>query len=159
VTIAATLAIAFGLAFPELQRQCVRFASVEILPLIKPQAPAAPALPATRHDSTVEPVIQSVATQASEPFMGPLIPLEIPVELKSKIQSEVRVDVLVAIDQEGNVTNARVASASGENTQPLEAEALRAARQSRFRPAREGDKKVPSEMVLTFLFKPEMRAF
>jgi outer membrane biosynthesis protein TonB len=41
----------------------------------------------------------------------------------------------------------------------LVTEALRAARQSRFRPAREGEKTVQSQMVLTFLFKPDTDEF
>jgi outer membrane biosynthesis protein TonB len=41
----------------------------------------------------------------------------------------------------------------------LAPEALRAARQSRFRPAREGEKTVQSQMVLTFQFKPESDEF
>jgi len=94
-----------------------------------------------------------------EPFVGPLIPLEIPANVKTKIQSEVRVDVVVAIDQAGNVTAARVASTKGDRARLLVTEALRAARQSRFRPAREGEKTVSSEMVLTFLFKPDSEEF
>jgi TonB family protein len=157
VTIAATGAILFGLAFPEMQRQWVRFATVEILPLVKPKPPSAPVLPVAgaARRATVQPVMQSVAARSAEPFTGPVIPLVIPDAMKSQIQSEVRVDVLVTIDEEGAVTAARVASTHGENAELLVTEALRAARQSRFRPAREGEKTVQSRMVLTFLFKPE----
>ncbi len=158
VSVAAAIAIVAGLAFPEIQRQWVRFASVEIMPLVKPQPPAAPPL-ATPQKSTTRPAIQNVATHSLEPFAGPLIPLEIPANVKSKVQSEVRVNVVVAIDREGNVTGARIASTKGESAPLLETEALRAARQSRFRPAREGEKTVPSQMVLTFLFKPDSNEF
>jgi TonB family protein len=158
VSVAAGIAIAAGLAFPELQRQWVRFASVEIMPLVKPHPPSAPPL-ATPQTSTTRPAIQKVATRSLEPFEGPLIPLEIPANVKAKVQSEVRVNVVVAIDREGNVTGARIASSKGESAPLLETEALRAARQSRFRPAREGEKTVPSQMVLTFLFKPDSNEF
>ncbi len=161
VTIASMAAIVAGLAFPDLQRQWERFASVEILPTVKPQplaVPVLPAIPASQH-SVVQPVVKTVAAQSAEPFVGPLIPLDVPSELKPKIQSEVRVDVVVAIDEEGKVTAARVASTKGESASLLVTEALRAARQSRFRPAREGEKTVQSKMVLTFLFKPESDEF
>jgi len=161
VTAAAAVAILAGLAFPELQRQWVRFATVEILPTVKPQPPSAPALhpiPASQN-SIVQPVVKTVAAQSPEPFVGPLIPLDVPSNLKPKIQSEVRVDVVVAIDQEGKVTAARVASTQGERAALLVTEALRAARQSKFRPAREGEKTVQSQMVLTFLFKPDTDEF
>ncbi len=156
IAIAAAIAIAAGLAFPEMQHQWMRFSSVETLPIIKPKPPAAPALPQV---SAPQPPIKNVAAQSSEPFIGPLIPLEVPAKVKSKVQSEVRVDVVVAIDPDGNVTGARVKSTQGESARLLVTEALRAARQSRFRPAREGQKTVPSRMILTFLFKPESTEF
>jgi outer membrane biosynthesis protein TonB len=161
VTIAATAAILFGLAFPELQRQWVRFATVDILPLVRPKPPAAPVLPVMTAQSkpTERPVIQSVVARSQDPFVGPLIPLEVPANVKSKIQSEVRVDVVVAIDEQGNVTGAHVTSTKGDSAQLLVTEALRAARESRFRPAREGEKTVQSRMVLSFLFKPESNEF
>ncbi len=166
VTIASAAAILLGLAFPEMQQQWTRFASVEVLPMVKPKPPAAPVLPVSkpvvRPLAEAAPVVSDVRTVADrspEPFVGPLIPLDIPAKVKAKIQSEVRVDVVVAIDEEGNVTGAHVASTKGERSHLLETEALRAARQSRFRPAREGEKTVPSQMVLTFLFKPESNEF
>ncbi len=88
-----------------------------------------------------------------------MIALDVPSNLKPKIQSEVQVNVVVAIDQAGNVTNARVASTKGDSASLLAPEALRAARQSRFRPAREGEKTVQSQMVLTFQFKPDSDEF
>jgi TonB family protein len=103
--------------------------------------------------------MKTVAAESTEPFVGPLIPLDVPSSLKPKIQSEVRVDVVVAIDEDGKVTAARVASTKGESAPLLVTEALRAARQSRFRPAKEGEKTVQSQMVLTFQFKPETDAF
>jgi hypothetical protein len=161
VTIASLIAILAGLAFPDLQHQWVRFASVEIMPAVKLKHPGAPILPAIRASqvSRVQPVMKTVAAESSEPFVGPLIALDVPSSLRPKIQSEVRVDVVVAIDQDGKVTAARVASTKGESAPLLVTEALRAARQSRFRPAKEGEKTVQSQMVLTFQFKPETDAF
>ncbi len=163
VTVAAAIAVVAGLAFPEMQHQWSRFATVEKLSLVKPAPPAAPVLPdiavARNAAGTEAPVVKPVAARTSEPFVGPLIPLDVPAALKPKIQSEVRVDVVVAIDQQGKVTGARVASTKGESADLLETEALRAAKQSRFRPAREGHKTVQSRMVLTFLFKPESNEF
>jgi outer membrane biosynthesis protein TonB len=161
VTIAASAAILFGLAFPEMQRQWVRFETVEIMPLVRPKPPEAPGLSVmtVQHKTTVQPVIQSVAARSSEPFTGPQIPLEVPANVKSKIQSAVQVDVMVAIDEHGNVTGAHVTSTKGDSAQLLVTEALRAARESRFRPAHEGAKTVQSRMVLSFLFKPESNEF
>jgi hypothetical protein len=159
VSVASLVAIVAGLAFPDLQHQWVRFASLEIMPLVKPKPPAVPVLPSISASQRTEPAIKTVAIRSHEPFVGPLIALDVPSNLKPKIQSEVRVDVVVAIDQAGNVTNARVASTQGESASLLAPEALRAARQSRFRPAREGEKTVQSQMVLTFQFKPESDEF
>ena len=165
VSIAAAAAILLGLVFPVMQRQWMRFSTVEMLPMAKPKTPAAPILPVPRPaqhpqtESTAPSEVRTVAALSPEPFVGPLIPLDIPASMKSKIQAEVRVDVVVAIDREGNVTGARVSSTKGESAHLLVTEALRVARQSRFRPAREGDKTVSSQMILTFLFKPESNEF
>ena len=118
-------------------------ASAPVLPIPTPQKPA----------------LHMLAAQTPEPFAGPLIPIEIPPNLKSKIQSEARVDVVVAINAAGDVTAARVASTKGESAPLLVTEALRAARHSRFSPARKGEKSIQSQMVLTFLFKPESNEF
>src|ERR1700722_3526768 len=165
ITVAAALAIVAGLAFPEMQQQWARFDTVEVLPLVRPNPPAAPALLRNTPPQnpprvgTDQPNVKAVAARTEVPFVGPSIPLEIPDTVKSKIQSEVRVDVVVAIDQEGKVTGARVTSTKGKRALLLVTEALRAARQSRFRPALEGEKTVPSQMVLSFLFKPESNEF
>jgi outer membrane biosynthesis protein TonB len=170
IAAAATAAILLGIAFPELQRQWVRYVHVETLPTAKLKPPPAPALStmSTPSISTAqkaearparEAVVKTVAARSSEPFVGPHIPLDIPAHLKTKIQSDVQVDVLVAIDQAGNVTGAHVASTKGDRAHLLVTEALRAAKLARFRPAREGEKTVDSKMVLTFEFKPELNAF
>jgi hypothetical protein len=161
VTMASAIAILLGLSFPAMQHQWARFASVETLPMTKPKPPAAPVLPVPRPSpkDTAQTAVKMVSARTPEPFIGPLIPLDIPAKVKPKIQSEVRVGVVVAIDQEGKVTGARVTSTQGESAHLLVTEALRAARESRFRPAREGAKTVESQMVLTFLFKPESNEF
>jgi hypothetical protein len=165
VSAAAAAAILAGLAFPQIQHQWARFVFVESLPVVKLKTPAAPALPAipaplrAEAHAEVQRAIKTVAARSREPFVGPQIPLDIPARLKPKIQSDVQVDVVVAIDEEGNVTGARVASTKGERAQLLVTEALRAAKNSHFRPAREGAKTVESQMILSFQFKPELNAF
>lgn len=157
VAVASAIVMLAGVAFPRIERQWSEYSSVEALPRLQPKPPAAPDL-AREASPAVEPVMTS-ARQTPAPFVGPLIALEIPPSMKPKIQSEVRVNVLVAIDREGNVTGARVASTKGESANLLVGEALQAAKQSRFRPAREGEKTVQSQMVLTFLFKPQAEQF
>jgi hypothetical protein len=157
LAMASAMAILLGLAFPSLQRQWARFASVETLPIVKPKPPAAPVLPLD--SAHPKPAAKMVSARSPEPFTGPLIPLDIPAKVKPKIQSEVRVGVVVAIDQEGKVTGARVTSTEGDSANLLVTEALRAARESHFRQALEGRKPVESQMVLTFLFKPDSSEF
>lgn len=158
VSIAAGIAVLAGVAFPGMQSQWTRFSSVETLPVVKPKPPAPPAFPAMGampKSADPEPaVMKPGAARRPEPFVGPLIPMEVPEGLKPKIQSEVRVDIIVAIDQDGKVTGAHVASTKGDSADLLVTAALRAAKQSRFRPAREGAKTVQSQMLLTYLFEP-----
>jgi outer membrane biosynthesis protein TonB len=47
----------------------------------------------------------------------------------------------------------------GQGARLLKKQALEAARRSRFRPAREGERPVESQMVLTYLFKPDSAEF
>lgn len=161
LSIAAGIAILASLASTAMQSQWSRFALVETMPTLKLKAPAPPVLPVIRAVQKApdpEPSVTKTVT-APEPFIGPLIPMEIPDKLKPKIQSEVRVDVIVAIDREGKVTSAHVASTKGTSADLLVTEALRAAKQSRFRPAQEGAKTVQSQMLLTFLFEPISNEF
>lgn len=164
ITLAAMIVILSGLAAPEMHQQWSRFASIDPRPMVPAPAAVATApavAPAQSPQAlpAVPPELKTVAEQSPEPFIGPLIPLDIPGGIRSKIQSEVRVNVVVSIDPAGNVTSARVESTKGERARLLVSEALRAARQSRFRPARDGDKTVHSKMILTFLFKPETDEF
>ena len=68
------------------------------------------------------------------------------------ITSDVEVDVAVSIDDQGRVTNARVASTKGAAAGLLTIEALKAAQLFRFQPARDHDRNVASSMLLTFRF-------
>jgi TonB family protein len=83
------------------------------------------------------------------------IALEVPPELRSTIDSKALVDVAVVIDEKGKVTEAKVNSTTGESASLLAAEALKAARRFRFRPALDGKKPVQSQTVLNFVFDPE----
>jgi TonB family protein len=83
------------------------------------------------------------------------IALQIPSDLKAMVESEALVYVTVAIDEKGNVTDARVTLTKGEGADLLVPEALKAARWFRFSPAREGKKLVRSHAALTFVFEPE----
>ncbi len=49
---ASLLAILIGLAFPDLQHQWIRFASLEIMPVVKLKPPAVPVLPSTSGSSS-----------------------------------------------------------------------------------------------------------
>jgi TonB family protein len=68
------------------------------------------------------------------------------------IMTDVQIDVAVAIDPNGKVTGARVASTRGTAAGLLTVEALKAAQLFRFQPAQENNRNVPSSMVLTFRF-------
>jgi TonB family protein len=142
-----------------------RYTVAEAMPVVHPKAPAAPVLPVVL---PVVPVakVEKVAEKpkASKPekpqrFEGPQIALEIPASVRTKVPEEARVEVIVAIDEQGNVTRAEVASTKGKGAQLLKKEALAAARGARFRPAREGERAVESQMVLTYLFKPDTGEF
>ena len=78
----------------------------------------------------------------------------IPLGVGSKIRTDVRIDVSVDIDSTGKPTGAHVVSAKGEAAGLLAFEALKAARLSRFLPARQNDAPVASQAVITFVFAP-----
>jgi TonB family protein len=79
--------------------------------------------------------------------------------MRARVPAEAKVKVIVTIDEQGAVTAAQVASAEGVGAWLLREEALAAARQSRFHPAREGQRAVQSELVLTYAFKPDGTKF
>lgn len=89
-------------------------------------------------------------------FTGPQIIHQvtpsIPRGVGPMITTDVQVDVAMAIDARGKVTNARVASTRGTAAGLLTIEALKAAQLFRFQPAQENGQNVASSMVLTFRF-------
>lgn len=160
VTMAAA-AVALSFVIPDLQREFSRFLTVSVLPAVPtkaPAAPAAPALPVAKAESP-KPAKPAKPPKPPQRFEGPQIALDIPSEVRAKIPAEARVQVVVAIDEQGNVTNAEVESMTGKGAGLLTKEALQAARRSRFRPAREGERAIESQMVLTYLFKPDSDEF
>jgi len=70
------------------------------------------------------------------------------------ITTDVQVDVAVAIDANGKVTGARIASTKGTAARLLTVEALKAAQLFRFQPAQEDSRNVASSVVLAFRFAP-----
>jgi TonB family protein len=147
-------------------------------PIIARIAPAAPAIapPATAAPSAQQSTTQTAALATLEtekraladaaarreatPELTQQIPLEIPTGLRPLVTSDVLIDVNVDIDRNGRVTKAEVVSTKGDGGETLtagalKAEALKAARRFRFRPARQGKKTVPSQTSLTFTFSPD----
>lgn len=145
VTMAA--AVTLGAASPELQREWLRYTSVEPLPAVRPKVPAAPPL-------TVSKPSEAPAAKPLKTFQGPQVQLEIPASVRARVTTDTRVKVIVTIDERGNVTTAAVASTEGAGAPLLTQEALAAARRSRFHPAREGARPVKSQLVLTYVFQP-----
>lgn len=155
-TAMAAAAVALSFAIPKLQREWSRYTAIETMPVFRPKAPAAPSLSIPK---PAEPPIVKVSSKPAQRFDGPRIALDIPDGVRAKVPAEALVEVLVAIDEQGNVTNAKVASTKGQGARLLTKEALAAARRSRFRPAREGEKAIQSQLVLTYLFKPDTAEF
>jgi TonB family protein len=100
-----------------------------------------------------------VPTPVENRFVGPQIIHKaspaIPLGVGSRITTAVQIDVTVTIDEDGKVTGARVTSSRGAAAGLLTLEALKAAQLFRFRPAEENNRRVRSEMVLTFRFAPK----
>ncbi len=170
--VAAAMAVALSFAIPQLRHAWSQYTAVETMPVTRPNGPAAPAPPAVKVGDVqpeggkpiqAKPVKQAIVKQkaAKSPlrFEGPQIALEIPADVRAKVPAEARVEVIVAIDEQGNVTRAEVASTKGAGARLLAKEALAAARRSRFRPAREGERAVQSQMVLTYFVKPDSAEF
>jgi TonB family protein len=154
----AAAAVALSLAIPAWQHKWLPYMGAQTIPAMRPQAPAAPALPHARLSAPI-PAKPKPTKPPQRFFEGPQIALEIPADVRAKVPAEARVEVIVAIDDQGNVTKAEVASTKGKGARLLTKEALQAARRSRFRPAREGERAVESQMVLTYLFKPDSPEF
>jgi hypothetical protein len=109
-------------------------------PTVPPQTPDRP-LPVER--SFVAPqIVHQVA---------PAIPLGV----GPKITTSIQIDVKVTVDDSGKVVGAHVSSSRGAAAGLLTLEVLKAAQLFRFRPARENDRPVRGEAVLTFRFAPK----
>jgi hypothetical protein len=109
-------------------------------PTVPPQTPDRP-LPVER--SFVAPqIVHQVA---------PAIPLGV----GPKITTSIQIDVKVTVDDSGKVIGAHVSSSRGAAAGLLTLEVLKAAQLFRFRPARENDRPVRGEAVLTFRFAPK----
>jgi len=152
----AVAALTLGFASPELWREWTRYTVVEAMPEVRPKVPGVPELVVLAE--TTRPTAQ-VATKQLKRFEGPQVPLEIPEDVRARVPAEAKVKVIVTIDEQGAVTAAQVASAEGVGAWLLREEALAVARQSRFHPAREGQRAVQSQLVLTYSFKPDGTKF
>jgi len=161
----AMAAAAVGLSFvlPQLQSEMSHYMKGEARPVIQPKPFAVPAPPLeTAREPKQEQPLPPPKPKAAKPpqrFEGPQIALEIPANVRAKVPAEARVQVVVAIDEQGNVVNAEVESMAGTGARLLTKQALAEALRSRFRPAREGERPIESQMVLTYLFKPESTEF
>ena len=76
----------------------------------------------------------------------------IPSSAQEFLSIDTEIDVTVTIDEDGQVTDARVTATKGGGAGLLTAEALKAARKYRFRPAKLNTRTVTSKMALTFRF-------
>ena len=158
----AAAAVALGLAFPALQSEWSEYTAVQSIPIVAPKPPAAPTVTKIEVKADVRKPIETKLVKAPQRFEGPQIALDLPADVRAKVSADAQVKIIIAIDDQGNVTNAEVASTRGKGARLLTKEALAAARRSRFRPAREGERAVDSQMVLTYLFKsvkPESAEF
>jgi TonB family protein len=165
-TAMSAAAVTLSLAIPNLHGVWLRYSQVQTMPAFRPKAPAVPVLPVVKAEDPAPEQPKPAQAKAEKPksetpqrFEGPQIALEIPADVRAKVPAEARVEVIVAIDEQGNVTRAQVASMKGKGARLLTKEALAAARRSRFKPAREGERPVESQMVLTYLFKPDSADF
>jgi hypothetical protein len=119
-----------------------------------PQTPAAASVPLAV--PVVVPAAAPSASPAARTFVGAQVTHQVtpavPRGVGPMITTDVQVHVAVAIDVNGKVSGARVASTKGVAAGLLTIEALKAAQLFRFRPAQENGRNVPDTMVLTFRF-------
>jgi hypothetical protein len=135
-----------------IQQTSNRIAALPIRPPIPPPAPRAaielkPAqIPALRYDP---PIPKNKATPILQPATAALIPQDAKIEITIRVQ----------IDQEGRVVGAQALPRSDASTSKsavyslLEKAGVDAAMLWAFEPARRGDKKVPSDHEVVFLFQ------
>jgi outer membrane biosynthesis protein TonB len=112
--------------------------------LIKQDAPKAP-------ESSVS-IGRSLPLQPPVPLrqVRPVVPPNVSAMLKRRVDVQVR----VSIDEDGKVVNAEPIVPGGGINQFLGTSAANTARLWTFQPARRGDTRVMSEMVLNFTFGP-----
>jgi len=116
------------------------------LTLQPPPPPAAASAPPSRPAPVAAPVYH-----AAEPLYQarPIFP----VSLKNVVTRPMTVEVLVSIDETGKVVKADPQAQTGVHPM-LQVSAATAARQWKFSPAHQGDRPVPSQMLLRFNFTP-----
>ncbi len=108
-----------------------------------PPAPSPPTpspAPGPPPDIFVEPVVLSRVSPA------------LPPSIRSIMQGDVVIHVVVDVNEQGNVTTARVADATDPVAKRLAPEAIQAARRWRFTPARRNGVPVTGYVVLAFRF-------
>ncbi len=113
---ATAAAVVLSFAVPGLQREWSRYTTVESMPEIAPRTPDVPVLPAPKATEVKPEVPKAAEPKAADAkvakhpqrFDGPQIPLEIPAKVRAKVPAEASVQVIVAIDEDGNVTKAEV---------------------------------------------------
>ncbi len=76
----------------------------------------------------------------------------IPADLRTMMAGAVEIEVMVTLDARGNVVNAHVTSMKGPFARLFQNEAVQAARQFQFKPARRNGQNVESQMALEFRF-------
>ena len=137
---------------------------VPVTPPPTSENPVTPAIETPRTDASTR-VVPPVSTPApptppasptAHTFVGPQVIDQVtpavPRGVWPMITTDVQVDVAVAIDANGKVTGARVASTKGTAAGLLTVEALKAAQLFRFQPAQENSRNVASSVVLAFRF-------
>ena len=80
---------------------------------------------------------------------------DVPSPVRSRIQTDNLVEVRVGINSLGKVTSARMISGRGPYATSLAKYAVEAAYGWHFHPASDSGKPVPSQKVISFLFRPE----
>ncbi len=121
-----------------------------------PENPVKPAIDAPKIDAAAAPPLNPPTSAAAHTFIGPRVIHQVtpavPRGVRPMITTDVHLEVEVAIDATGKVTNARVTSTTGTAAGLLTIEALKAAQLFRFQPAQENGRNVASVTVLTFRF-------
>jgi len=79
---------------------------------------------------------------------------QVPAYVLNKITSEQTIDVQVNLNQEGQVVSATVVKRTGALSGLLTSAAVDAARHWVFKPAQRGDRTIPSEHTISFVFSP-----